>query len=80
MGLNNEEPNTETESGTAQKMKFSIKAFSSKCDQILNRKLHFLCSVIKLYDCHLSRYQLFVFMIKLILNIKHFVLISIIIN
>ena len=28
----------------AQKMKFSIKGFFSKCDQILNRKLHFLCS------------------------------------
>ena len=39
---------------TAQKMKFSIKDFFSKCDQIrrvtfteeiLNGKLHFLCSV-----------------------------------
>ena len=30
----------------AQKMKFSIKDFFSKCDQILNGKLHFLCSVI----------------------------------
>ena len=31
---------------TAQKMKFSIKDFFSKCDQIrnLNEKLHFLCS------------------------------------
>ena len=30
---------------TAQKMKFSIKDFFSKCDQeILNGKLHFLCS------------------------------------
>ena len=35
---------------TAQKMKFSIKYFFSKCDQIrsteeiLNGKLHFLCS------------------------------------
>ena len=29
---------------TAQKMKFSIKDFFSKCDQI-RRKLHFLCSV-----------------------------------
>ena len=28
---------------TAQKMKFSVKDFSSKCDQI-RRKLHFLCS------------------------------------
>ena len=28
----------------AQKMKFSIKDFFSKCDQILNGKLHFLCS------------------------------------
>ena len=27
-----------------KKMKFSIKGFFSKCDQILNRKLHFLCS------------------------------------
>ena len=26
-----------------QKMKFSMKAFFSKCDQILNGKLHFLC-------------------------------------
>ena len=31
---------------TAQKMKFFIKDFFSKCDQILNEKLHFLCSVI----------------------------------
>ena len=30
---------------TTQKMKFSIKDFSSKCDQI-RRKLHFLCSVL----------------------------------
>ena len=28
-----------------KKMKFSIKDFFSKCDQILNGKLHFLCSV-----------------------------------
>ena len=28
----------------AQKMKFSIKDFFSKCDQVLNGKLHFLCS------------------------------------
>ena len=27
------------------KMKFSIKDFFSKCDEVLNRKLHFLCSV-----------------------------------
>ena len=38
-------------SGTAQKMKFSIKDFFRKSDQItfteeiLNGKLHFLCSV-----------------------------------
>ena len=30
---------------TAQKMKFSIKDFFSKCDQILNGKLHFSCIV-----------------------------------
>ena len=30
---------------TAQKMKFSIMDFFSKCNQILNEKLHFLCSV-----------------------------------
>ena len=29
---------------TAQKMKFSIKDFFGKCDQILNGKFHFLCS------------------------------------
>ena len=29
---------------TVQKMKFSIKDFFSKCDQILNEKLHFFCS------------------------------------
>ena len=29
---------------TAQKTKFSIKDFFSKCDQILNGKLHFMCS------------------------------------
>ena len=37
------------DSNTAQKMKFSIKDFFSKCDQIteeiLNGKLQFLCSV-----------------------------------
>ena len=32
----------------AQKMKFSIKVFFSNYDQILNEKLHFLCSV----KCH----------------------------
>ena len=31
---------------TAQKMKFSIKDLFKKCDQILSRKLNFLCSVI----------------------------------
>ena len=49
---------------TAQKMEFSIKVFFSKCDQfladlvtfteeILNGKLHFLCSVgsIPSHDC-----------------------------
>ena len=30
---------------TVQKMKFSIKDFFSKYDQILNRKLHYLCNV-----------------------------------
>ena len=30
---------------TAQKMKFSNKDFFSKCDQIFNGKLHFMCSV-----------------------------------
>ena len=30
---------------TAQQMKFSVKDFFCKCDQILNGKLHFLCSV-----------------------------------
>ena len=41
---------------TAQKMMFSIKDFFSKCDQIhtfteeiLNGKLHFVCSVIGLF-------------------------------
>ena len=29
---------------TAQKIKLSIKGFVSECDQILNGKLHFLCS------------------------------------
>ena len=41
-----------TNIGTAQKMKFFIKDFFSKCDQItstekiLNGKLNFLCSVL----------------------------------
>ena len=35
----------------AQKIKFSIKNFFSKCDQILNGKLHFLCSdMCELYE------------------------------
>ena len=29
---------------TTQKMKFSIRDFFSKCEEILHRKLHFLCS------------------------------------
>ena len=29
---------------TVQKMKFSVKDFFSKYDQILNGELHFLCS------------------------------------
>ena len=32
--------------GTTQKMKISIKDFFSKCDQTLNGKLNFLCSVV----------------------------------
>ena len=35
-------------SSTAEKMKFSIKDFFSKCDQI-RRKLHFLWSVLHMY-------------------------------
>ena len=31
-------------SNTPQKMKISMKDFFSKCDQILDGKLHFLCS------------------------------------
>ena len=38
-------PYSSTNLMNAQNMKFSIKDFFSKCDQILNRKLHFLCSV-----------------------------------
>ena len=46
---------------TAQKMKFSIKDFFSKCDQIrvtfteeiINGKFHFLCSVANLQDCRI---------------------------
>ena len=30
---------------TAQKMKFCMKDFFSKCDQILNGKLHFFCAL-----------------------------------
>ena len=33
-----------------KKMKFSIKGFFSNCDQILNWKLHFLCSSISLVN------------------------------
>ena len=47
----NHECNIKRVTHTAQKMKFSIKDFSSKCDQIrsngngkLHGKLHFLCS------------------------------------
>ena len=47
----------------AQKMKFSIKDFFSKCDQdlvtfteeILNGKLHFLCSVMLTLDTRLVK-------------------------
>ena len=44
---------------TAQEMKFSIKDFLSKCDQIrsgeiLNGKLHFLCSEINHLGNHNS--------------------------
>ena len=37
--------NDQSYGNTAQNNKFSIKDFFSKCDQILNGKLHFLCSV-----------------------------------
>ena len=30
---------------TSEKAKFSIKDFFSKCEEILNGKIHFLCSV-----------------------------------
>ena len=63
---------------TAQKMKFSIKDFFSKCDQIrrkllvtfteeiLNGKLHFLCSVILITDNTISkRRRVVVFLIEL---------------
>ena len=43
---------------TAQKLKFPIKDFFSKCDQIrsiLNGKLHFLCSVV---ECYLFMYKI----------------------
>ena len=39
---------------TVQKMKFSIKDFFSKYDQILSEKLHFLCSV-STYLIHLTK-------------------------
>ena len=39
-------------SDTAQKMKFSIKDFFSKCDQIFNGKLHFLWSVMQTLATH----------------------------
>ena len=50
------------ETNTAQKMKFSIKDFFSKCDTftegIPNRKLHFLCcrngQIVKLSNFHLE--------------------------
>ena len=35
---------------TAQKMKFSIKDFFTFTEKILNRKLHFLCSVCSSLD------------------------------
>ena len=37
--------NFETKHCTAEKMKFCIKDFFSKCDQMLNGKLHF-CAVL----------------------------------
>ena len=40
--------NFQAKLGTAQKMKFSLKNLFSKCDQILNGKPHFLCSVVNL--------------------------------
>ena len=39
-------------SDTAQKIKFSIKDFFSKCDQIFNGKLHFLWSVMQILATH----------------------------
>ena len=57
-----------TLTNTTKKMKFSIKDFFSKCDQIrsftfteqiLNGKLHFFCSVTRdLLDC--TRFPIFV--------------------
>ena len=47
--------NTDALQNTAQKMKFSIKVFFSKCDQI-RRKLHSLCSenILKRFHYHPS--------------------------
>ena len=39
-------------SDAAQKIKFSIKDFFSKCDQIFNGKLHFLWSVMQILATH----------------------------
>ena len=38
-------------------MKFSIKDFFSKCDQILNGKIHFLCSDYCLKDFALNSHK-----------------------
>ena len=45
-----------TDCYTTQKIKFSIKDFFSKCDQILNGKLHFLCSVNRIREFALRRF------------------------
>ena len=42
---------------TTREMKFSIKDFFSKCDQILNGKIHFLCSDYCLKDFALNSHK-----------------------
>ena len=45
-------------------MKFSIKDFFSKCDQILNGKLHFLCSEIYIHAIYYVKIFLLAFCIE----------------
>ena len=56
---------------TAQKMKFSIKDFFSKCDQILNGKIHFLNLLLEAIQKQKYNHTLTTLTYMLIINLDY---------